>query len=190
MKQLKERILTDGVILGNDVLKVDRFLNHQIDPQLMQAIGDEFVERFKEEPITKIITIEASGIAPSVFAGLKMNVPVVFARKHKSVTLGDNLYCASVHSFTKGVTNNIVVAKNFIEATDHVLLIDDFLANGEAALGLMEICHQAGASIAGVGIVIEKSFQPGRRKIEKTGIRVESLARIKAFENGTVTFVK
>ncbi|MGY3777641.1 xanthine phosphoribosyltransferase [Isobaculum melis] len=189
MKELKERILIDGEILGDDVLKVDRFLNHQIDPQLMQAIGNEFATRFKAEPITKIVTIESSGIAPAVFAGLKLNVPVVFARKHKSVTLGDNLYCASVYSFTKGVTNNIVVAKNFIEANDHILLIDDFLANGEAAMGLMEICYQAGASIAGIGIVIEKSFQPGREKIEKTGIQVESLARIKAFENGTVTFV-
>ncbi|MGX7419585.1 xanthine phosphoribosyltransferase [Carnobacterium gallinarum] len=189
MKLLEERILKDGVVLGDNVLKVDNFLNHQIDPVLMQAIGDEFARIFKDRGINKIITIESSGIAPAVFAGLAMGVPVVFARKHKSLTLTDNLYSASVYSFTKDVTNEIAVSKNYLAESDNVLLIDDFLANGQAAIGLLEICQQAGAQVSGMGIVIEKSFQKGRQIIEESGIEIASLARIQAFENGVVKFV-
>lgn len=190
MKLLEERILKDGVVLGDNVLKVDNFLNHQIDPVLMQAIGNEFAELFKERGINKIITIESSGIAPAVFAGLAMGVPVVFARKHKSLTLVDNMYSASVYSFTKNVTNEIAVSKSFLDATDNVLLIDDFLANGQAAIGLLEICQKAGAKVSGMGIVIEKSFQKGRQIVEESGIEIASLARISAFEDGVVKFVK
>ena len=190
MKLLEERILKDGVVLGEDVLKVDNFLNHQIDPVLMQAMGNEFANYFTNKGITKILTIETSGIAPAVFAGLKLGIPVIFARKHKSLTLIDNLYTTSVHSFTKGVTNKITVSRNFLDATDHVLLIDDFLANGQAAKGLIEICHQAEASIAGIGMVIEKSFQPGRKDLEELGYDILSLARIRAFEKGVVKFVE
>lgn len=189
MKLLEERILTDGVVLGEDVLKVDNFLNHQIDPVLMQAIGDEFATIFKDRGINKIITIESSGIAPAVFAGLAMGVPVVFARKHKSLTLTDNMYSASVYSFTKNTTNEIAVSKMYLSKEDNVLLIDDFLANGQAAIGLLEICKQAGATVSGMGIVIEKSFQKGRQIIEESGIEIASLARIKAFEDGVVKFV-
>lgn len=189
MKLLEERILKDGVVLGDNVLKVDNFLNHQIDPVLMQAIGNEFAELFKGRGINKIITIESSGIAPAVFAGLAMGVPVVFARKHKSLTLVDNMYSASVYSFTKNVTNEIAVSKSFLDSSDNVLLIDDFLANGQAAIGLLEICGKAGAKVSGMGIVIEKSFQKGRQIVEESGIEIASLARIAAFEDGVVKFV-
>lgn len=189
MKLLEERILKDGVVLGDNVLKVDNFLNHQIDPILMQAIGNEFAELFKGRGINKIITIESSGIAPAVFAGLAMGVPVVFARKHKSLTLVDNMYSASVYSFTKNVTNEIAVSKSFLDSSDNVLLIDDFLANGQAAIGLLEICEKAGAKVSGMGIVIEKSFQKGRQIVEESGIEIASLARIAAFEDGIVKFV-
>ncbi|CAD5903244.1 MULTISPECIES: xanthine phosphoribosyltransferase [Carnobacterium] len=189
MKLLEERILKDGVVLGDNVLKVDNFLNHQIDPVLMQAIGNEFAELFKGRGINKIITIESSGIAPAVFAGLAMGVPVVFARKHKSLTLVDNMYSASVYSFTKNVTNEIAVSKSFLDSSDNVLLIDDFLANGQAAIGLLEICEKAGAKVSGMGIVIEKSFQKGRQIVEESGIEIASLARIAAFEDGVVKFV-
>lgn len=189
MKLLEERILKDGVVLGDNVLKVDNFLNHQIDPVLMQAIGNEFAELFKGRGINKIITIESSGIAPAVFAGLAMGVPVVFARKHKSLTLVDNMYSASVYSFTKNVTNEIAVSKSFLDSSDNVLLIDDFLANGQAAIGLLEICEKTGAKVSGMGIVIEKSFQKGRQIVEESGIEIASLARIAAFEDGIVKFV-
>lgn len=190
MKMLEERILKDGVVLGEDVLKVDNFLNHQIDPVLMQAMGDEFARYFKDKGITKILTVETSGIAPSVFAGLALGVQVVFARKHKSLTLIDNLYTTSVHSFTKNVTNTITISRNYLDETDNVLIIDDFLANGQAAKGLVEICRQADAAIAGIGIVIEKSFQPGRKNLETLGFDILSLARIRAFENGVVKFIE
>ena len=177
------------MVLGYNVLKVDNFLNHQIDPVLMQAIGNEFAELFKGRGINKIITIESSGIAPAVFAGLAMGVPVIFARKHKSLTLVDNMYSASVYSFTKNVTNEIAVSKSFLDSSDNVLLIDDFLANGQAAIGLLEICEKAGAKVSGMGIVIEKSFQKGRQIVEESGIEIASLARIAAFEDGIVKFV-
>lgn len=190
MKLLEERILKDGIVLGADVLKVDNFLNHQIDPVLMQAMGNEFASYFADKGITKILTVETSGIAPAVFAGLALGVDVVFARKHKSLTLTDNLYSASVYSFTKNTTNDITISRNYLDSTDHVLLIDDFLANGQAAKGLVDICQQADASIAGIGIVIEKSFQDGRSDLEELGFDILSLARIRAFEDGVVKFIE
>ncbi|MFJ7973377.1 xanthine phosphoribosyltransferase [Psychrobacillus sp. NPDC096389] len=188
MKLLKEKIMQEGKVLSENVLKVDTFLNHQIDPVLMQAIGEEFAARFKEAGITKILTIESSGIAPSMFAGLTLGVPVVFARKRKSLTLSGNLYTSKVHSFTKNETNEISVSKDFINSDDIVLIIDDFLANGQAALGLLEILEQANAKNAGIGIVIEKGFQTGGSLIREKGIRVESLANIKSLVDGQVTF--
>jgi xanthine phosphoribosyltransferase len=187
---LEEKIKKDGRVLNDNVLKVDSFLNHQIDPQLMNDIGKEFAQRFAAEGITKIVTIESSGIAPAVMAGLYMNVPVIFARKRKSVTLTDDLLTASVHSFTKNETNELVIARKFINENDKVLIIDDFLANGQAALALVEMVQQAKASVAGIGIVIEKSFQPGAAKLKDQGLRVESLARIASLSNGEVTFIK
>lgn len=188
MKQLQEQIIQEGKVLSDQVLKVDTFLNHQIDPPLMKAIGEEFAERFKDSGITKILTIESSGIAPSMMAGLVLGVPVIFARKRKSVTMKDNLYTASVHSFTKNVTSDIAVSKDFLQNGDTVLVIDDFLANGQAALGLLDILKQAEAELAGVGIVIEKGFQPGGEMLRGKGIRVESLAIVESLENGTVEF--
>ncbi|MGY3777344.1 xanthine phosphoribosyltransferase [Isobaculum melis] len=190
MKLLEERILKEGTVIGNEVLKVDHFLNHQIDPVLMQAIGKEFARLFEGLGINKIITIESSGIAPAVFAGLEMGIPVIFARKHKSLTLTDNLYSSTVYSFTKKVSNEIAVSKQFLSQDDHVLLIDDFLANGQAAVGLIDICKQAGAHISGVGIVIEKSFQKGRALVEEQQIKIESLARIASFKDNQVVFVE
>ncbi|MBG9686187.1 xanthine phosphoribosyltransferase [Bacillus mycoides] len=190
MKVLQEMILNEGKVLSGDVLKVDAFLNHQIDPVLMQEIGKEFAKRFKEENITKIVTIESSGIAPAVMAALEIGVKVIFARKRKSLTLQDNMYVANVYSFTKQETNEISLSRNHIDENDHVLIIDDFLANGQAALGLMSLVEQAGASIAGIGIVIEKAFQDGGKKLREQGVRVESLAEIASLDNGTVTFVQ
>ena len=190
MKVLQEKILNEGKVLSGDVLKVDAFLNHQIDPVLMQEIGKEFAKRFKEENITKIVTIESSGIAPAVMAALELGVKVIFARKRKSLTLQDNMYVASVYSFTKQETNEISLSRNHIDESDRVLIIDDFLANGQAALGLMSLVEQAGASIAGIGIVIEKAFQDGGKKLREQGVRVESLAEIASLDNNAVTFVQ
>lgn len=190
MYALEQKILTEGIVLSDQVLKVDAFLNHQIDPVLMQQIGKEFAARFKDTGITKIVTIEASGIAPAVMAGLELSVPVIFARKYQSLTLKDDLYRSKVFSFTKQVESTIALSNKHISSTDKVLVIDDFLANGQAALGLIDLIHQASAEIIGVGIVIEKSFQPGRDLLLEKGYRVESLARVASLENGTVTFVK
>ncbi len=189
MDLLKKRIQSDGLVLNDSLLKVDSFLNQQIDPDLMLKIGEEFAHRFQGEQITKILTIESSGIAVSVMAGLVLNIPVVFARKKKSVTITEDIYYTKVYSFTKQESNDIIVSKQFLQKDDHVLIIDDFLANGEAAAGLAEIVHQANAKVTGIGIVIEKSFQPGAKKLKDAGYRVESLARIASFGNGQVHFL-
>jgi len=188
VKELEERIKKDGRVLGKDVLKVDSFLNHQVDPMLMQSMGKEFYEHFKDQGINKILTVESSGIAPAVMAGLSFGVPVVFARKHKSVTLNDDLYTSEVYSYTKKTSNHISISKKYLSSDDNVLIIDDFLANGQAVNGLNTIIDAAGANLAGIGIVIEKSFQKGRQMIDKAGIPIYSLARIKAFDNGQVVF--
>ena len=189
MKALEERIKQDGRIIGKDVLKVDSFLNHQIDPKLMQEMGMTFAELFQNEGIDKILTVESSGIAPAVMTGLALDVPVVFARKNKSLTLPDNVWTAGVYSFTKQTTNHIMIDKRFLKSNDRVLIIDDFLANGQAVLGLVSIVNQAQATVIGAGIVIEKTFQNGRRQLDEQGIRVESLARIKNFNDGEVEFI-
>lgn len=188
MKQLQEKIMKDGKVLSDQVLKVDTFLNHQIDPELMKAIGEEFANRFKDSGVTKVLTIESSGIAPAMMTGLVLGVPVIFARKRKSLTMTDNLLTASVHSFTKNETNEISVSKDFLENGDKVLVIDDFLANGQVVLGLHDIIEQADAHLTGVGIVIEKGFQQGGTMIRENDIRVESLAIIESLQNGQVKF--
>ncbi|ENX17164.1 xanthine phosphoribosyltransferase [Acinetobacter gyllenbergii] len=189
MYALEQKILNEGIVLSDQVLKVDAFLNHQIDPVLMQLIGKEFAARFKDAGITKIITIEASGIAPAIMAGLELGVPVIFARKYQSLTLKDDLYRSKVFSFTKQTESTIAISNKHISSSDKALVIDDFLANGQAALGLIDLIHQAKAEVVGVGIVIEKSFQPGRDVLLEKGYRVESLARVKSLEGGKVTFV-
>ena len=190
MYALEQKILSEGIVLSDEVLKVDAFLNHQIDPVMMQLIGKEFAARFKDAGITKIITIEASGIAPAIMAGLELGVPVIFARKYQSLTLKDDLYRSKVFSFTKQTESTIAISNKHISSADKALVIDDFLANGQAALGLIDLIHQAKAEVVGVGIVIEKSFQPGRDILLEKGYRVESLARVKSLENGTVEFVR
>lgn len=190
MHALEQKILAEGIVLSEEVLKVDSFLNHQIDPVMMQLIGQEFARLFKDAGITKIITIEASGIAPAVMAGLELGVPVIFARKYQSLTLKDDLYRSKVFSFIKQTESTIAISNKHISSTDKVLVIDDFLANGQAALGLADLIHQANAEVVGIGIVIEKSFQPGRDLLLEKGYRVESLARVKSLTNGTVEFVR
>jgi xanthine phosphoribosyltransferase len=189
MRLLENKIKKDGKVLNQHVLKVDSFLNHQIDPYLMQEIGKEFASRFAGEQITKIVTIESSGIAPAVMTGLYLNVPVVFARKRTSLTLYEGLLTATVHSFTKNETNDISISKKYLHENDRVLIIDDFLANGQAALGLVDLVQQGHAEVAGIGIVIEKSFQNGAEKLQELGVRVESLARIASLSDGNVTFL-
>ncbi|MDY7222035.1 xanthine phosphoribosyltransferase [Halalkalibacterium halodurans] len=189
MESLKQAIRERGNVLSDTVLKVDSFLNHQVDPKLINEIGQAFAERFKNEGITKVLTIESSGIAPSLVVATHLGVPFIFARKKKSLTMTDNVYRSQVYSFTKQETNEITVSKDLLHADDRVLIIDDFLANGQAAFGLCEIVEQAGAQVVGFGIVIEKSFQDGRKKLTDKGYRVESLARIQSFKNGTVQFV-
>ncbi|WP_282172749.1 xanthine phosphoribosyltransferase [Cytobacillus firmus] len=190
MDMLIEKIKSEGVVLSPSVLKVDSFLNHQIDPQLMHEVGREFADRFSNSGITKILTIESSGIAPAVMAGLHLNVPVVFARKRKSLTLVNDLITSTVYSFTKEETSEISVSKKYLSEKDNVLIIDDFLANGQAALGLADIVGKAGSSIAGIGIVIEKGFQKGGQQLREKGFRVESLAIIDSLENGMISFEK
>ncbi|ENU84302.1 xanthine phosphoribosyltransferase [Acinetobacter sp. CIP 102082] len=189
MYALEQKILNEGIVLSDQVLKVDAFLNHQIDPVLMQLIGKEFAARFKDAGITKIITIEASGIAPAIMAGLELGVPVIFARKYQSLTLKDDLYRSKVFSFTKQTESTIAISNKHLSSTDKALVIDDFLANGQAALGLIDLIHQANAEVVGVGIVIEKSFQPGREVLLEKGYRVESLARVKSLADGKVSFI-
>ncbi|MDO3411459.1 xanthine phosphoribosyltransferase [Saccharibacillus sp. CPCC 101409] len=188
MKLLQEKVLNEGIVLSDQVLKVDSFLNHQMDPVLMKEVGKEFARLFEGEKITKVLTIESSGIAPAIMAALELNVPMIFARKQKSLTLRENILVEKVYSFTKQESNEITVSKKFLLPEDRVLIIDDFLAHGEAALGLARIAEQVGAQVAGIGIVIEKSFQSGAERIKKAGYRVESLVRVASLEGGKVTF--
>lgn len=189
MRLLEDKIREEGIVLPNNVLKVDSFLNHQIDPNLMFEVGKEFKRLFTDLGVTKILTVESSGIAPAVMAGLAMNVPVVFARKHKSLTLTDDLYTADVYSYTKQTSNTISISKRFIDVDDKVLIIDDFLANGQAVSGLFDIADAAQIDVVGVGIVIEKTFQKGRQLIEKRAVKLESLAKVRALtDDGQVEF--
>ena len=187
MKLLEERILKDGHILGDNILKVDSFLTHQVDFSLMREIGKVFAEKFAAG-ITKVVTIEASGIAPAIFTAEALNVPMIFAKKAKNITMNEGILTAEVYSFTKQVTSTVSIAGKFLSPEDKVLIIDDFLANGQAAKGLIQIIEQAGATVEAIGIVIEKSFQDGRDLLEKAGYPVLSLARLDRFENGQVVF--
>ena len=190
MEKLVERIKTHGNVLGEGVLKVDQFLTHQVDYELMKEIGTVFAQRFQGSGITKVVTIEASGIAPALYTAEQLQVPMIFARKAKSLTMDEELLTASVYSFTKQVTSQVSISKKFLSSDDTVLIIDDFLANGQAAKGLIELCQQAGANVVGIGIVIEKSFQSGRQLLEEMGIPVVSLARIASLSEGQVIFLE
>ncbi len=190
MKLLEERIRRDGVVREGNVLKVDSFLNHQIDVTLLCEIGREFRRLFEGEGVNKILTIEASGIGIACIAAQYFDVPVVFAKKTASKNIAGDTYTSRVHSFTKGKDYDIIVSKDFLNSDDRVLIIDDFLAKGAAILGLADIIKQAGAHLVGAGIAIEKAFQDGGQTVRDMGIRVESLARVKSMsEDGGVEFV-
>lgn len=191
MNVLEERILKDGIVKPGDVLKVDSFLNHQMDIQLLDDMGAEFRRRFGDKIFDKILTIEASGIAIAAMAARHFgNVPVVFAKKTKSVNLDGDVYVAEVESFTHKTRNQVIVSKKFLNPGERILIIDDFLANGCALQGLIKIVTEAGAKVDGIGIAIEKGFQPGGRTIRNLGYHLESLAIVDAMDagNGTVTF--
>lgn len=188
METLEARILKDGYVLGENILKVDSFLTHQVDLHLMKEIGEVFAAKFKNAGITKVVTIEASGIAPALYTADALGVPMIFAKKSKNITMNEGILTAEVFSFTKQVTNTVSIAGKYLSEKDKVLIVDDFLANGQAAKGLVEIVEQAGAKVEAVGIVIEKSFQEGRGLLEEAGIPVFSLARLERFENGKVVF--
>ena len=190
MQQLKERILRDGKCFEGGILKVDNFINHQMDPILMKSMAVEFVRRFASRDINKILTIEASGIAPAIMVGYLLELPVVFAKKAQSINLDGEQYATTIYSFTKQKEYPVIVGKRFLSEGDKVLIIDDFLANGCALEGLIKICEAAGAEVAGIGIAVEKGFQGGGDKLRQRGFRVESLARIADMdcENGEITF--
>jgi len=188
MKLLKDRIIRDGKIIGNTIIKVDSFLNHQLDIDLFNEMGREFKERFHNVKVSKILTVESSGIAVACIAAQYFKVPVVFAKKHEALNIDSDTFHSEVYSFTKQKSYNIRVSKKYISPEDSVLIIDDFLANGKAASGLVDIVQQAGAAVAGVGIVIEKGFQEGRTVLQQRGIRIESLAIIESIETGTIQF--
>lgn len=192
MNFLEERILKDGVVKAGNVLKVDSFLNHQMDVALMDQIGEEFYRRFSLRKITKVLTIEASGIAIACSVARCFKVPLVFAKKSKSINIGDDVYAAEVESFTHKNKNQVIVSKKFLSADDHVLIVDDFLANGCALQGLISITKASGAAVEGLGIAIEKGFQQGGKVIRDLGYQLESLAIVEAMddESGSITFRK
>ena len=182
MKTLIDRILKDGRCYPGGILKVDKFINHQMDPNLMKAIAIEFIKRYSSTEINKILTIEASGIAPAIVMGLLLDLPVVFAKKKKASTM-DNILSATVFSFTKQREYNVVISKDYLTPQDKVVFIDDFLAYGNAAKGIIDLCQQAGAELVGMGFIIEKTFQHGRDVIEAAGVRCESLAMIESLDD-------
>ncbi|QAY67219.1 xanthine phosphoribosyltransferase [Paenibacillus protaetiae] len=190
MKALQDKIRQEGIVLSDTVLKVDSFLNHQVDPQLMYEIGLTFAAAYADAGVTKVLTLESSGIAPAVMTALALKVPLVFARKQKSLTLRDDLYIEQVYSFTKQVASEVAISRKFLSPGEKVLIIDDFLAYGEAAFGMARIVEAAGASVAGIGIVIEKSFQEGASKLREAGYRVDSLARITALSPEGIAFAE
>lgn len=190
MKLLEDRILRDGQFLPGNVLKVDNFLNHQIDVAFVCELGREFERLFHDAGVTKILTIEASGIGIACLTAQYFNVPVVFAKKSKTTNIFGDVYTATVESYTHGTTSQIIVSRRFLQPEDRVLIIDDFLANGQALNGLIQVVEEAGATVVGAGIVIEKAFQPGGDLIRSRGIRVESLARIATMDGANITFVQ
>lgn len=189
MKILEDLIIQKGHVINENVLKVDSFINHQVNSKLMNEIGLEFANHFKNNKITRVFTIESSGIAPAVMTSYELNVPMVILKKQTSSILNDDIYQTEITSFTKNITYNLTLSKDYISPDDNILIIDDFLANGEAAKGAIRLIEGAGAKVSGIGIVIEKSFQPGRKILEELGYNVYSLARIKSLKNNNIEFV-
>ena len=188
MQLLKDRILKDGQSLGGGILKVDGFINHQVDPVLMNEAGKQFAQKFKAVGATKILTAEISGIAPAVATGLHMNLPVVYARKHKPITMPDQVLLTLAPSHTKGRTVELIVSPEYLAGGEKVLIIDDFLASGATILGLVRLAEAAGAKIVGIGALIEKTFEGGRRSLEPLGVPIVSLAAVKSLENDEILF--
>ncbi|MBE6562945.1 MAG: xanthine phosphoribosyltransferase [Ruminococcaceae bacterium] len=189
MKLLEERIIRDGAFLGKDILKVDSFLNHQIDVSLLEEMGKEWKRLYEGCEITKILTIEASGIGIACMAAREFGVPVVFAKKSKSINVGNDFYSAKAYSFTHQNTNDIIVSKKYLTKGEKIFIIDDFLANGAALAALVDICKEAEAEIVGIGIAIEKWYQGGGDKIRSLGYRIDSLAKIKSMDNDVIEFM-
>jgi xanthine phosphoribosyltransferase len=185
MDKLKNRIMQDGKCYPGGILKVDSFINHQMDPNLMMDLAKEFATLFADAPINKIITIEASGIAPAIMVGYITQLPVVFVKKKQPKTM-ENMLTTKVHSFTKDRDYTVCISNEFLNENDHVLFIDDFLANGNAAMGIIDLCRQAGAELVGMGFIIEKAFQHGRERIEAEGVRCESLAIVERLDHGLI----
>ena len=188
MELLKQKIKSDGTALSSQVLLVDSFLNHRVEPELMFSIGEEFARLFADKGITAVATIESSGIAPAVMTAMAMNVPLLIMKKSTSEILADGILQTPVHSFTKNVTYKLTLKPSFLDSNDRVLLIDDFLANGEAALGGARLIEQTGARVGGIGIVIEKAFQPGRARLISEGYTPISLASVKKMDVGSIEF--
>ena len=188
MQLLKERILRDGRNLGNGILKVDGFINHQVDPALMDACGEEFARRFANVGATKILTAEISGIAPALTTGKHMQLPVVYARKQKPITMPDQVFLTLSPSHTKGRMVELIVSPEYLAGGEHVLIIDDFLASGATIMGLVRLAQTAGAQMVGIGALIEKSFEGGRQKLSHLGIPIESLVCINSMDNGEIIF--
>lgn len=186
MEVLRERVLNEGVVVSNQVLKLDSILNHQIDPSLIMSIGQKFAELYKDEGVTKVLTIESSGISIGFAAALELGVPLVFARRKKTLTTDQDTFCERVPSFTKGIVTDIMISREFLKSSDRILLIDDIIANGDAVRGLIKIIDRSGAELSGLGIVIEKSFQAGARTLREQGFRVDSLVKIKSLDNGQI----
>lgn len=190
MKLLEDKILSDGIAVNENILRVDSFINHQVDPALMMGLGKELASHFKDKGVTKVATIESSGIAPALTCAMTLGVPMIILKKQPSKTLNSDLYQTIVTSYTKGTSYELTLSSKYITANDHVLIVDDFLANGEAATGALRLIRKAHATIAGIGILIEKSFQPGREKLTSQGIDVYSLARIKKMDKDYIEFIE
>lgn len=188
MEKLKELILQEASVISNDVIKLDTLLNHQVDPELIMEMGEEFARRYQEAGVTKVITVESSGIPVAFATAYKLGVPLVFARRKKTLIADDDTLSERVPSFTKGIVTDIMVSRRFLGAEDHVLFIDDIIANGDAARGLIRIIERSGAKLVGVGVVVEKVFQTGGKAIREQGIRMESLVRIASLDDGRIAF--
>ena len=190
MDKLKQRIIEEGVVVSEEVLKLDKLLNHQVDPKLMMELGREFAERFRDEGVTRVVTVESSGISIAFATAYALEVPLVFARRKRTLLEEADILQERAPSFTKGIVTDILISRDLINAQDRVLFIDDIIANGDAAKGLIKIVERSDAKLVGVGIVVEKCFQSGAQAIRDQGIRLETLAKIKSLENGQIIFAE
>ncbi|OPA81163.1 xanthine phosphoribosyltransferase [Paenibacillus selenitireducens] len=188
MESLKQRILEEGVVISDQVLKLDALLNHQVDPKLTLEMGKELAARFRESGVTRVITVESSGIPVAFAVAAELGVPLVFARRKKTLVGDTETFSERVPSFTKGIVTDIMVSRQFLKSDDHILFIDDIIANGDAARGLIKIIERSGATLAGMGVVVEKCFQQGAATIREQGVRLEALVKIKSLENQQIQF--